>query len=292
MKRQARRMFSGAPFCREKRKPGLSGAQALRGCPDKGRTALPVASCGALFHRAYPDFGGAQRLDFAGQAVEVGFLLDLPVVIGIEQDGLHVADDLHGLVDGHGVGLVDGQKGDVDIAQRFHFGGRLRVAGNVDAHAADGKQVSAVLALLGVELEAPLGRVVGGDGFDLHVVARRGDAAGAHDVALHVERLGRGAVAEDVGLRSAELLDGGEVEVVVVRMGQQDEVGLGQRGGEDVAAAHGIDIDMFAPDVDRERRMLEECDRKLGAVVRDQRVGGVDGSLGAAAEEREKCHKQ
>ncbi len=212
-------------------------------------------------------------------------------MVGVEDAGFHGPDRLDGLVDGHRIGLVDGQERDVDVAQGLHFGSRLRVAGDVDAQAADGQQITAVLAHLGVELEVSVGGVVGGYGFDLDVVARRGDASGAHDVALHVETLGHGAVAEDVGLRGRETFDRRPVEVVVVRVGYEDQVGLGL--GRIVGQrTDGVDVDAPArARIDGQRRMLEKGDGHLAAVARGERIGGVGGRLRAAAtEKREQGH--
>ena len=72
------------------------------------------------------------------------------------------------------------------------------------------------------------------------------------------------------------MLDGRTVEMVVMRMGDQDYVGFRQRRVPGVAA-DGIDIDVFAADLDRKRGVPEESDRDLRAVARGQRVGGVFG---------------
>lgn len=109
----------------------------------------------------------------------VGFLFDLAVVVGIEDRRTDRLDRFDGLIHGHRVGLIDRKERDVDILEGFHFGRRLRIACDVDARAADGKDIAAVLAVFGVELQVPVGGVVGGYGLDLEVVARCGDAARA-----------------------------------------------------------------------------------------------------------------
>lgn len=173
----------------------------------------------------------------------------------------------------------------MSILEGFHFGRRLRIACDVDARAADGKDIAAVLAVFGVELQVPVGGVVGGYGLDLEVVARCGDAARPHRVAVHFERFGRGAVAEDFGLRRLDRFDGRNVQMVVMRMGDQDHVGLRQRRVSGVAA-DGIDIDVFAADLDRKRGVPEEGDRDLRAVACGQRVGGVFGRCFLSAAEQ------
>ena len=82
-----------------------------------------------------------------------GYVADvcLAIVIGEE----HVRfDDFCGtnqLVGGHGVGLVAGQEGDVDVFDVGHFGNVFGVAGNIDAQAVDGQDV-AIVASFGVEV--------------------------------------------------------------------------------------------------------------------------------------------
>ena len=137
-------------------------------------------------------------------------------MVGVEDRRFQRFHRFDGLVDGHRVGLVHGQKGDVDLSERLQFGGGFRVARDVDARAADGQHIAAVLALPGVELQMARRGVIGRDGLDLHIVARRGDAARTHRVAVHFESFGRGPVAEDFGVGGEQLLDGRHVEVVVV----------------------------------------------------------------------------
>ena len=163
-------------------------------------------------------FPGEQRGEFVGRCVVV--------VIGEEHLGF---DDLRGvgcLFDGHRIGLVAGQEGDGDVLDIGHLGDVLRVACDVDAHAVEGEDI-AVVTTLGVELFASWGGVVGWYGLDGDVV---GDL---HLVAVlqclsAAEHLMDGGVEVDLrgGLR--QLRDGVAVEVVVMLVGDEDDVGLGE----------------------------------------------------------------
>lgn len=237
--------------------------------------------CG-LFHRPYADFGDA--VQFAHEAVDVGPFLDLAVVVGVEDRGLQSLDRLDGLLHGHRIGLIDRQEGDVDVAQRPEFGSRLRVAGDVDARAADRQHVAAVLPVAGMELTAVGGGVIGRHGLDLQPVARGGDAARTHRVAIHFEHFGRGPVAEDFGIGRQQLLGCGAVQVIVVRVRDEQHVGFRERrvGG---MAAHRIDVEVFFPDGDRQRGVAEKTDGELRSVTCRERVGRVFGGLRAAAAE-------
>ena len=105
-----------------------------------------------------------------------------------------------------------------------------------------------------------------------------------HRVAVHFESFGRGPVAEDFGVGGEQLLDGRHVEVVVVRVGDQHDVGLRQCAVVGVGA-HGIDVDVFAAHGDRERSVLEKGDREFGPVAGGEPVGGIFGGFCAAAAE-------
>ena len=131
----------------------------------------------------------------------------------------------------------------------------------------------------------PVGGVVGSHGLDFQVIARRGDTARAHRVAVHFERLGRCAVAEYLGLRGLDRFDGRHVQVVVVRVGDKYHVGLGQ-GGVVGIAAYGIYVDVFSAGLDRKRGVSEKGDRDLRTVARRERVGRVFGSFLSASEKR------
>ena len=93
-------------------------------------------------------------------------------MIGVEDRGTDRLDCIHGLIDRHRVGLIDGQEGDVDAMQGFHFGCIFPVSGDVDACTSDSQDVTAILSFAGVELLTVFGGVVGRNSFDREVVAR------------------------------------------------------------------------------------------------------------------------
>ena len=135
-----------------------------------------------------------------------------------------------------------------------------------------------------MELTAVGGGVIGRHGLDLQPVARGGDAARTHRVAVHFEHFGRGPVAEDFGIGRQQLLGCGAVQVIVVRVCDEQHVGFRERrvGG---MAAHRIDVEVFFPDGDRQRGVAEKTDGELRSVTCRERVGRVFGGLRAAAAE-------
>ena len=199
-------------------------------------------------------------------------------MVGIEDLRPQGAHGLRSLVHGHGVGLVHGQKGDVDVAQRLHFGSVLAVAGNVDARAAEREHVAHVLAFARMEVEVPLGGVVGCHGLDAHVVARCGRVAGPHDEAFALESLGRGLVADEEARALRHGVDRGPVEVVVVGVGDEHQVGFRKTCVVRIAA-HGVGIDVFSLVFDRECRVAEESEREFRAVARRERVLRMEGRV-------------
>ena len=122
------------------------------------------------------------------------------------------------LIDGHRVGLVARQEGDVDILQVGHLGDVLRIAGDVDAQTVEGEDIT-VVTPLGVELLMVGCRVVGRHGLDgdisgiLYLVAvthHESVLKVSEDGLVHVDRRGW----------SAYLVDGLTVEVILVLVGQ------------------------------------------------------------------------
>ncbi len=147
-----------------------------------------------LFHRPDADFR------YVGQFRRVGrcrFLFDFAVMIGVEDRGTDRLDCIHGLIDRHRVGLIDGQEGDVDAMQGFHFGCIFPVSGDVDACTSDSQDVTAILSFAGVELLTVFGGVVGRNSFDREVVARGERIARLHRQALASQRFAAGPVAHD-----------------------------------------------------------------------------------------------
>jgi hypothetical protein len=166
-----------------------------------------------------------------------------------------------GLGGRHRVGQVHRDEGEVYILERAHLLGALGVASDVDAARSEGEDV-AVAAPFRVEELA-------GRGAALEVVHRHrldGDASrrlrlavGDDGRALDLLRGGGGRDDRRAGLADAR--DGRRVEVILVDVGDEDEVGL--LGGGVVALARRVDVDDLAAVL------------KLEAGVRDGRDGDV-----------------
>ena len=237
-----------------------------------------------LLHREDANLGYPLQLRF--ESFQIGLLLDLPVVVGVEDGGVNCLDGFDGLIDGHRIGLIDRQEGDVDRFEGLHLGGEFRVAGDVDACAVDREDVAAILACLGVELRVPLRGVVGGNGLDVNPLARGGHASGSHRVAVHLEGFGRGAVADHLRLAGGQLINSRTVEVVRVVVRDQDDVGFGQAAVIGVLH-HRINIYIGAVCFDGQRGVREEAKGELRSVLGLDGVGRVLRFL-AATEKREK----
>ena len=72
--------------------------------------------------------------------------------------------------------------------------------------------------------------------------------------------------------------------MVVVRMGDQEQIGFGQPGVVGIFR-NGVDVDPVFADLDGQRGVAEEVQHDLRAVTRGQGVGGVDGGVVVAVEE-------
>ncbi len=83
----------------------------------------------------------------------------------------------YGLIDGHRIGLVDGQERRVDVVQCQYFGRIFRIASDIDAQTGDGEYVSAILTLFGMEVGMSLRSVVCGNGLDMYLRYRVGHGA-------------------------------------------------------------------------------------------------------------------
>lgn len=225
-----------------------------------------------LFH--WPDADFRYVGQFPGQSVDVGFLFDFAVMVGVEDRGTDRLDCIHGLIDRHRVGLIDGQEGDVDAMQGFHFGCIFPVSGDVDACTSDSQDVTAILSFAGVELLTVFGGVVGRNSFDREVVARGERIARLHRQALASQRFAAGPVAHDGCGCGGESGDGRAVQMVVVRVGNEDQIGLGQRRIVGVLADR-IDVNMAAFGFDGQRCVFEKGNRQLTPVLRGQRVRGI-----------------
>ena len=182
------------------------------------------------------------------------------VVVGEEDAG---TDDLGGvdqLFDGHGVGLVAREEGDVDVFELGHLGDVLSVASNVDAQAVDGEYI-AVVTTLGMELLAAWCGVIGGYSLQGDVAAN-GDTVAVfhrHDVG---QQSGHSGVAVGNGLRPGELSYGGALVVVGVLVGDDDVVGHGHGGevGDGLEGADGVDVEVATVILDLHGGMLDTGD--------------------------------
>ena len=86
-------------------------------------------------------------------------------MVGEEDLRLNDPCSVDTLIDGHRVGLVTGQEGNVDILQVGHLGDILRIASDVDAQTVEGEDI-AVVASLGVELLMVGRGIIGRHGLD------------------------------------------------------------------------------------------------------------------------------
>ena len=131
----------------------------------------------------------------------------------------------------------------------------------------------------------PVGRgVVGRYGLDGDVVARTGRITRHHHVTVEVEGLGRRLVAEQIRFGGLERLDGRAVEVVVVGVSHQNEVGLGQRRVVGIFA-DGVDVDVLARHLDGQRAVFDEGHCKLGTVAGREGIRRKFGGVRCAAAE-------
>ena len=198
----------------------------------------------------------------------------LTVMIGEEYTRLDDTGSTLQLVCSHRIGLVAGQEGNVDVFYIGHLGDVLSVACNVDTHAVEGEDI-AVVTTLGMELFAPRGGVVGRYGLD-------GDVVGNFHLVAVLERLSAaehlmdGGVEENLGGGLAQLRDGVAVEVVVVLVGDEDDVGLGELRVVGLglhALADGIDLDLHAVVVDLDTGMLDACEAYFLTTIGGELVG-------------------
>ena len=107
-----------------------------------------------------------------------------------------------------------------------------------------------------------------------------------HRYAVALECLGRGLVADDDAVARGYVVDGGAVEVVVMRVCHQHNVRLGQTRVWCVFG-HGVDVYVLARHLDGQRCVLEEGEGDDGAVGCGDGVGGVGVAAAAAAAREE-----
>ena len=203
----------------------------------------------------------------------------LAVVIGEEYLGRDGPCGLHQLIDSHRVGLVARQEGDVDILQVGHLGDVLCVAGDVDAQSVEAEDIT-VVASLRMELSAALAVVIGRYGLDGDILTI-GDAVAVLQREAVAEHVIDGRIGIDRCGRRADAGDGLALEVVLVLMGDEDDVGLGELGvvGDWCdAGAHRVDLDLRAVVVDFDTGVLDACDGDFLAALGGELIhllGGI-----------------
>ena len=176
----------------------------------------------------------------------------------LRRDG---AGSLYQLVDSHRVGLVARQESDVDVLQVGHLRDVLCVASNVDAQSVEGEDI-AVVASLWVELGVALGVVIGWHGLDGDVLTV-GDAVAVFQREAVTEHVVHGCIGVGRCGRRAEAGDGLAFEVVLMLMGDEDDIGL----WELVVVCdwcdtgtHGVDLDLRTVIIDFETGVLDARD--------------------------------
>ena len=216
------------------------------------------------------------QADIDGQILELGGdagNISLAKVIGEEDAGLDDAGGMQELVGGHRVRLVAGQEGDVDSLLSIALGGGgevshlrnvLSVAGHIDAEAVEGDDKT-IIATFRMELQVPLGDVVGGHGLQAEVVGQREAVAVLHDLGCGhgniLQQVGATPVGDETSGVAREQTDGRRVEVVTVLVRHEDVVGLRHGCVVDGAVAEcadGVDVDMTVADVEADAGM-QEC---------------------------------
>ena len=171
------------------------------------------------------------------------------------------------LVGGHGVGLVAGQKGNVDVFENGHLGDVLGIAGDVDAETVEGEYV-AVVTTLGVELVTACRGVVGRYGLEGEAVAEHDAVAVLHD-ACRAVHLCHVRIGEDDGVGTDQLCQCHAVKVVGMLVGDEDVVGARHGGvvGFGLQASDGVEVEGHAVVLDEDAGVFDtgELDLFSGA---------------------------
>ena len=197
----------------------------------------------------------------AGKEGREGGEIGLAVVVRDEDlggDGLGSGD---ALVHSHRKGLVHREEGDVNVFQVRHLGDVFGVAGDVDAETVDGEDITVAVAL-GMEHFATGRGVVGRDRIHDDTTRKFGPLPVRDGLAL--ADLGAAGLIEDQpGTLRGEDVDGDGLEMVLVLVRHQDDIGLGElhRVVRMLAVlAHRVDLDGQAIVCNFQRAMLDEGD--------------------------------
>ena len=107
-----------------------------------------------------------------------------------------------------------------------------------------------------------------------------------HYVAVRVERFGRRAIAYDVGRARCERVDRLAVQMVVVRVGYQNQIGFGQSCVIGIGV-YGVDVDRPALACrDGECGVFEKRECQFPTVACDDGIGRVGGDSRTAMSEK------
>ena len=199
-------------------------------------------------------------------AAAVKFHVDLVdrgvvVMIGEEHLGLDDLGNLDHLVYSHRVGLVAGQEGHVDILDVCHLGDVLGVASNVDAEAVEGEDIAVVTTLRVILLMSGCG-VIGWHRLDGDVLCIFAFFTVRHHQSV-AEVSVDGLIYVDARGRCANLMDGSTVEMILVLVGDEDDVSLGEGGIVGLGLephAHGVYLDLYTVVVDLHTGVLDARD--------------------------------
>ena len=164
--------------------------------------------------------------------------------------------------------MVHREEGNVNVFQVSHLGDILGVAGHVDAEAVDGEDIAVAVAL-GMEHFAAGGGIVGRDRVHDDAARKFGPLPVRNGLAL--ADLGAAGLIEDQpGTLRGKDVDGGGLEMVLVFVRHQDDIGLGKlhRVVRMLAVlAHRVDLDGQAFVGDFQRAVLDEGDPHRFAAV-------------------------
>lgn len=176
-------------------------------------------------------------------------------------------DDLrciHQLVDSHRVRLVTGQKGDVDVLDVGHLRNVLCVTGDIDTQTVEREDIS-IVTTLRMELCVAFRIIVCRHGFDLDVGGIY-DAVAVFQWNAVAEHVIDSSIRIDAGGRCSYTGDGLAVEMILVLMGDEDDVGLGELivvGCGLYAKAYRVNLDLCTVVVDFNTGMFDACECDL-----------------------------
>ena len=185
------------------------------------------------------------------------------VVIVVGEEYLRLDDlcRLDTLVYRHRVRLVTGQEGDVDILEVGHLWDILRITSDVDSQAVEGEDI-AVVAAFGMELCVIRGGVIGWYCFDADIIRILYFVAIAHHQSV-LEVSEDSLIYVDRSSRRTDLVDSLTVEVILVLVGDEYDVGLWEGGIVGLGLqphAYGIHLDLHTIVVDFHTGMLDASD--------------------------------